>query len=178
MPKSYRSREMSIALRPSRCGTADAVRTHIRVRRAGPTRPPRAARRSKWSRQRAVSASGQVRPSFEMPAIVHCKRRRSYELVHRHIEPMPSERVDRSCPAKTISKASPIWAASMAARKASPNHRRVPAQGSATRMSWQSATPVKPIEALRRPSKNKPRLARTSPCRNRAGNASRVLPLP
>ncbi|EJN12345.1 hypothetical protein PMI42_04317 [Bradyrhizobium sp. YR681] len=69
-------------------------------------------------------------------------------------EPKPRERIVPACPVKTTSKASPTWAASMAARPASPSrrHARVKARGMKT--SWQSATPVKPNAALRRPNEN------------------------
>src|SRR3954467_8452159 len=87
-------------------------------------------------------------------AIVHCKSRRSYELVHSRTEPMPRERIEPACPVKTISKVSPTWAASMAVRPASPSCRRARIRASATRTSWQSATPAKPIPTPRRPNQN------------------------
>src|SRR4051812_18391235 len=87
-------------------------------------------------------------------AIVHCKSRRSYELVHSRTEPMPRERIEPAWPVKTISKVSPTWAASMAVRPASPSCRRARVRASATRTSWQSATPAKPIPTPRRPNQN------------------------
>ncbi len=69
-------------------------------------------------------------------------------------EPMPRQRIEPACPAKTISKVNPTWAASMAARPACPSRRRVRTTASATRTSWQSATPVKPIGRRRRPNQN------------------------
>ena len=76
------------------------------------------------------------------------------ENSRRICEPMSGQRIDPACPVKTTSKASPTWAASMAARPASPSRRRARAKGSATKTSWQSATPVKPIARHRRPTKN------------------------
>ena len=69
-------------------------------------------------------------------------------------EPMPRQRIEPACPAKTISKVSPTWVASMAARPACPSHRRVHVTASAMRTSWQSATSVKPIRRRRRPNQN------------------------
>ncbi|MET4292774.1 hypothetical protein ABIB06_003255 [Bradyrhizobium sp. LB8.2] len=69
-------------------------------------------------------------------------------------EPMPRQRIEPSCPAKTISKVSPTWAASMAAKPASPSRRRARIKASAMRMSWQSATPVKPIATRCRRNQN------------------------
>ena len=89
---------------------------------------------------------------------------------------MVRERIEPACPVKTISKASPTWAASMAVKPVNPSRRLARVKANAMRTSWQSATPAKPIAPRRRPNQNSvlPR-GRAAP---RVGNGGIAVPLP
>lgn len=127
----------------------------------------------------AKSVQDSMRPVRHLSCTA--KRCRRYELLHSRTalqqitnpndERLPAARIDPACPAKTTSKANPIWVVSTAASPASPSRHRVRAKALGMKTSWQNAAPVQPIGRSRRPRQE---IARRSP----AGNGGLFPPLP